>query len=260
MSLDKITHDLVSSAPIEEVAEIQSLLSKIMPPKGKQLARSSAQLYFEENGHVVDEYILLNLAKDESSGKYYDYVRCKKFNFDKLSSRLVDFEEFKPSVEYPRYFHDLVKKLEIHGENFYPSSFHYTIIPKENCLVILTSGQKLDSENFYSGTWRGKFTVDKSNTVKWSIHIDVHYFEDGNVRLLLSKDGSESLSSDDAPDIMEVIEKKETAVIISMMSDFNKLNQNQFKRLRRLLPVTKSKINWGKAIGTYKLGSNILEN
>lgn len=259
MNLEELVQDLVASAPLEETAEVQNLLSILLPSEGKQLVRSATNQYLDDRGLAIDGYILLKLVKEEQSGKYIDFIGRKKFNVDRLLRSAVDIESFNAAVQYPPYFQDLVSKLKKHGELYYPSKFDFTIIPQDEVVDIITVGHKLDRENFFSGTWLSKFTVSKSGAILGETRIDVHYFEEGNVRLSQFKSNEDRLKSIDASSILEYIEKEEGELILSMMDEFTQMNQNQFKRLRRLLPVTKAKVNWGKAIGTYKLGSNILE-
>lgn len=92
-----------------------------------------------------------------------------------------------------------------------------------------------------------------SGRISGSIEIDVHYFEDGNVRLKTRKE-------------IGVVDAKSPLIVVNRIAqaeskyqeDVNRafvgLNENEFKALRRQLPVTRSKMNWGKAIGTYRLG------
>ena len=58
--------------------------------------------------------------------------------------------------------------------------------------------------------------------------------------------------------IVNFINEQENATMVKIIEQFNNLNQKSFKNLRRLLPVTRSKINWGSAIGNYRLGSDVI--
>ncbi len=100
--------------------------------------------------------------------------------------------------------------------------------------------------NYWTGSWRSKYDLQ---TGKGEINIDVHYYEDGNVRLQTLQNVEIDISSP-----ISSIKQVETKIQLSLNKQFANLNEAVFKQLRRQLPVTRSKINWGKAIGNYKLG------
>lgn len=86
--------------------------------------------------------------------------------------------------------------------------------------------------------------------------MDIHYYEEGNVRLNFSEEISENVSND--KNLVKIIENIEHKLSLKVIESFNELNQRTFKNLRRLLPITRSKINWGNAIGNYRLGSDVI--
>jgi hypothetical protein len=87
-----------------------------------------------------------------------------------------------------------------------------------------------------------------------SIKVDVHYYEDGNVRLLTTKPISASLSSASGSSIIREITVAEKKYQEEINKGFNNLSEGAFKGLRRQLPVTRQKIEWDKIAG-YRLGS-----
>jgi F-actin capping protein alpha subunit len=82
----------------------------------------------------------------------------------------------------------------------------------------------------------------------------VHYYEDGNVRLLTDKPVSSSLSfSASASEIVKQISIIERKYQEELNRGFQNLSENAFKGLRRQLPVTRQKMEWDK-IAAYKAG------
>lgn len=84
----------------------------------------------------------------------------------------------------------------------------------------------------------------------------MHYFEDGNVRLKTRKE----VGIVDAKEPLLVINKiamAESKYQEGVNLAFIGLNEGSFKALRRQLPVTRSKMNWGKSIGNYRLGKGM---
>lgn len=86
--------------------------------------------------------------------------------------------------------------------------------------------------------------------------VDVHYYEDGNVRLLTNKPVSLSLSSSTASSIVREIALTEKKYQEEVNKGFNNLSEGAFKGLRRQLPITRQKIEWDKIAG-YRLGQDI---
>ena len=88
-----------------------------------------------------------------------------------------------------------------------------------------------------------------------SIKVDVHYYEDGNVRLSASKELSIT-SSSGASEAVRQIALAERKYHEELNRGFADLSEGSFKGLRRQLPVTRQKVEWEK-IGGYRLGQDI---
>lgn len=84
----------------------------------------------------------------------------------------------------------------------------------------------------------------------------MHYYEDGNVRLLTTKPVSTSVSSASATTIMREVALAEKKYQEEVNKGFNSLSEGAFKGLRRQLPITRQKIEWDKIAG-YKIGQDI---
>ena len=86
--------------------------------------------------------------------------------------------------------------------------------------------------------------------------MDVHYYEDGNVRLLTTRPITATISSDSASNIVREINLAEKRYQEEVNKGFNNLSEGAFKGLRRQLPITRQKIEWDKIAG-YRLGQDI---
>lgn len=60
-----------------------------------------------------------------------------------------------------------------------------------------------------------------------------------------------------AVDLVAKIAAAEAKYQEEVNHSFVGLNEGPFKALRRQLPVTRSKMNWGKAMGNYRLGKGM---
>jgi len=85
----------------------------------------------------------------------------------------------------------------------------------------------------------------------------VHYYEDGNVRLLTNKTVNATVgSSASAAEIVRKMAGEEKKFQEELNKAFGSLSEGAFKALRRQLPITRQKIEWEKISG-YRLGQDI---
>ena len=84
----------------------------------------------------------------------------------------------------------------------------------------------------------------------------MHYYEDGNVRLLTSKSVTTSISSGTGAGIVKEMGNAEKKYQEELNRGFTSLSEGAFKALRRQLPVTRQKIEWDK-VASYRVGQDI---
>ena len=84
----------------------------------------------------------------------------------------------------------------------------------------------------------------------------MHYYEDGNVRLLTNKPVSLSVPSGTGAGIVREIASTEKKYQEELNRSFTSLSEGAFKALRRQLPVTRQKIEWEK-VASYRVGQDI---
>lgn len=110
---------------------------------------------------------------------------------------------------------------------------------------------------YRNGRWRSFYTYDPSSgTLEGAIKVDVHYYEDGNVRLLTTKPVTASIPSGTGSSILREITTAEKKYQDELNKGFTTLSEGTFKSLRRQLPITRQKIEWEKVAG-YRLGQDI---
>jgi capping protein alpha len=122
-------------------------------------------------------------------------------------------------------------------------------------VTILTVSNKYSPSNFWNGRWRSSYTFTPgSNTLTGKINVDVHYYEDGNVRLLTSKNLDLKVGGGaSAGDVVKQIALAEKRYQEELNRGFAGLSEGAFKGLRRQLPVTRQKMEWEK-VGGYRVG------
>ncbi|GEQ67966.1 hypothetical protein JCM33374_g1632 [Metschnikowia sp. JCM 33374] len=261
VSLNKIVDSLVKTSPPGELTDVKADLIALASAENRASVNDALDRQIDETGVLVSGGLIASkLNKDSSSSKFWDFIGKKKFNVDLETKKAIDIEAAEPESAYPGYFKKLVELLEQYGEDHYPSEYGFTVIPGSgNTVQIVIIGQKLNKNNFYTGIWKSVYSVDGSGNISGSVKLDIHYYEDGNVRLEFEQPTvASNLAEVSASAIVNYINKAENDATLKILDDFTLLNQKYFKNLRRLLPVTKSKINWGKAIGAYRLGSDVV--
>lgn len=91
-----------------------------------------------------------------------------------------------------------------------------------------------------------------SGSLNGTIQLDIHYYEDGNVRMSTSKKLNLSVGSGSADDIVREVAKAENKFQEELNRSFTALAEGSFKSLRRQLPVTRQRVEWEK-IGGYRV-------
>ena|SRR5579859_4950756 len=103
-----------------------------------------------------------------------------------------------------------------------------------------------------NGRWRSVYKYNPhTSTLKGTVTITVHYFEDGNV-LLKTNHPVEKTDISSPSLLVKTIAEEEKSYQEELNRTFAGLGEGIFKGLRRLLPVTKQKIEWEK-VATYKV-------
>ena len=153
----------------------------------------------------------------------------------------------------------LTKALAPHVAEHYPSLPAYGVYPSssDSTITLLVTGTKFSPTNYWNGRWRSVYTFSpETNTLTGTIKVDVHYYEDGNVRLLTTNAVDLEIPGGNADAMVRAIAKQEKEYQEKLNEAFGHLSEGAFKSLRRQLPITRQKIDWDK-IGSYRLGQKV---
>lgn len=163
---------------------------------------------------------------------------------------------------------DLIRSLQksfskAASEHFPTSTIGIYPTSSDTELAILLVANKYSPQNFWNGRWRSTYTLSPSSgNLTGSIKVDVHYYEDGNVRMSTSKEVSVPgamvvANASGADAVVREIAKAENKFQEELNRAFVQLAEGSFKGLRRQLPVTRQRVEWEK-IGGYRVSMTML--
>ncbi|CCC67124.1 hypothetical protein NCAS_0A05660 [Naumovozyma castellii] len=257
----EIINEIINDAPPGETQEVYADLLKITSE-----ANADTVLECIESRNVktvtrvfipeLDQFSLVsefNADKDERA-KFWDPVAMCRFAVDHLHLKAVDVEldvqEKALNDAQGKLYEDLKKYVTGAYPNDVATVGVFPQEEEEDVIRICIVAEKLNPANYWNGSWKSKYHYNvKEETLEGEINVYVHYFEDGNVNFQSGKEVKLQGS-----DVVQLIKEVETQFENELMTSFTDLNEKQFKNLRRRLPITRSKVNWGKAIGNYRLG------
>lgn len=133
-------------------------------------------------------------------------------------------------------------------------------------LTACTEDHQFQSSNYWNGRWRSIWSVSfapDSTTAELEglIKVRIHYYEDGNIQLVSSKDVKETLSisteQKTAHDLIAIVEEAETEYQSAISENYQIMSSTTLKALRRKLPVTRTKLDWAKILTFKKLGTEL---
>jgi len=149
-------------------------------------------------------------------------------------------------------------QVQQYVNDHYPSG-GATVYGSGSDITVAISSSRFNPNNFWNGRWRSVWSCKVSGskvTLNAHIQVNVHYYEDGNVQLntefkkTVSADGGAKIGEN----IVKVIKRTETDFQNALDHSYTTMGDTTFKALRRVLPITRQKVDWSK-INNYRIGS-----
>jgi capping protein alpha len=131
----------------------------------------------------------------------------------------------------------------------------------EGGLTIVTRGARASAKNCWSGAWFGAYTFAPQNggSLRGELRVQVHLYEDGNVQLspnaTLARGSGVGTSASEVFAALTQFEEEAHAAIEEACAT---LARGAFKTLRRALPITGEKFDFGS--GAHSLANELMKH
>jgi len=247
---------------IRGLCEDESIINEVVPSSFE--GYNNDQMITVDNG---DHKVIICKEGSVSSGEYLDSVSQEVVSFDHITRKVTgsspgdnyfsgQYEESRGAIQ---------QECEAYVEDHYATGVGATY-NDDSGVIIAISASKFEPRNFWTGSWRAVWKATftpggKGQEIKLSgsVHLNVHFYEDGNVQLnakhtLEAKVKSGANANATAAAIFKAISTAETKYQQSLEAAYATMDTSTFKALRRQLPVTATKVDWDK-IGHAKIGS-----
>lgn len=248
--IEHIVRQMVNAAPPgNDLKLIESIESVIDGESGKLVERVLRDKYTENDAKIV----LVNDKKSIVSPWNIEGIKFLgdgvKFGYDFIKGEAIDIEEYDTVDDKVK---ELQNQLNKYILEYYTNGAGVVVLKEDGGMDVVIVGEKLNDANYYNGRWVGIYKINEGK-LESDIHVKIHYYEDGNVVL----NSRYNESSDVGSDIIPSIEEIELNTEVKILGKVTQLNEDKFKNLRRLMPVSRSRIQWGRSIGNYKLGKDV---
>jgi len=209
-----------------------------------------------------DQLVVISEHNELGGGRFYDPRTKQSFKYDHLKKEAFEFQSYDVDKKSEPWRTSLETEFGNYVLQHYPHG-SFSVFSKSSggvvTLIACIEDHQFQPKNFWNGRWRSQWTasfdpssVGESVELKGVVKVQVHYYEDGNVQLVSSKDIKQNIQvSNDgefAAEFVRVVEAAENEYHNALSENYQTMSDTTFKALRRLLPVTRTKIDWNKIV------------
>lgn len=219
----------------------------------------------------LEESQLHTLITDHNElggGRFFDPRSKRSFKYDHLRKEAADYEPYEPDRVAEPWRAALDEELTAYVAAHYKHGASLVVgRALEGGVVQLTAcieDHQFQPKNYWNGRWRSVWSLQvgggTANELRGMLRVQVHYYEDGNVQLVSSKEVRAPLVANGevatAKEFVRLVCDAENSYQTAISDNYKTMSDTTFKALRRQLPVTRSKIDWARLV-SYTIGKEL---
>nr|CAD7393409.1 unnamed protein product [Timema cristinae] len=213
-----------------------------------------------------DHKVLITEHNDLGGGRFFDDRSKQSFKYDHLKKESSDYQSWVSDQTCESWRSALETELTAYTLNHFKNGICSVYGKSQGGAVVLLGcieDHQFQPNNYWNGRWRSQWCITLNSVtveLRGILKVQVHYYEDGNVQLVSSKEVKESVSTGTATELAKevarLIEGAENEYQLAISENYQTMSDTTFKALRRQLPVTRAKIDWNKIV-SYSVGKEL---